>query len=328
MQQEEYEVISYPRLNHVRIGYTHLTYRNPHVHSEMEICLVLGGSASVHLREQSFEVTQGSMMVFNSNEMHEIVSRGRDGARVMFLQIANQFCRDYMRQLCDYEFLNSHITACVSPAQSWQLQGLILHLLDNYSGSGQISTLNCLADICQLLSLLFSWVPCRLIDESDFRTRSRRSSRLRQITQYIDARFTGKVTLQELAAQLGLTVTYLSHFIRENMGMTFQEYLNNVRLEKALQLMESTDMNLIDISLSSGFSDIKYMTRAFGAELGCSPREYRKSLQTDQKIRKERRSAYQNIVTEDVSREWIRDFTQQREMQKAAYQQNQQKSEQ
>lgn len=321
-KQEEYEVISYPRLNHVKLGFTHLTYRNPHVHSEMEICLVLGGSASVQLREQSFTVSQGSLMVFNSNEMHEIVSRSRDGVRVMFLQLANQFCRDYLRQLCDYEFLNSHITACITPQQNWQLQGLILQLLEDYSQTGQISTLNCLADLCQLLSLLFSSVPCRLMDASDFRTRSRKSTRLRQITQYIDANFTGKVTLQELSARTGLTVTYLSHFIRENLGMTFQEYLNNVRLEKALQLMESTDMNLMDISLASGFSDLKYMTKAFVSELGCPPKEYRKSLEMNRMIRKESRIPYQNYVDEEVSREWVRAFTQERAKAENQIQQN------
>lgn len=309
---EEFEVIAYPRLNHVMIGNTYLTYRNPHLHSELEISLVLSGSATVHLRHRSFEVTQDSMMVFNSHEMHEIVSHNRDGVRIMYLQISNKFCRDYMRQLCDFEFLNNNITDCVTPKQNAQLFRLILHLLENYTQTGQISTLNCLADLCQLLSSLFSWIPCRLLDASDQSRRDRRSNRMRQITGYIDAHYTEKITLQALAEKTGVTVTYLSHFIRENLGMTFQEYLNTVRLEKSLQLLETTDMNLMDISLASGFSDIKYMTKSFVQRFGCPPREYRKGMERVSDSQRKQQTADNAQEVKETGQEWIVEFLRQR----------------
>ena len=51
-----------------------------------------------------------------------------------------------------------------------------------------------------------------------------------------------------------VTKTYLSHFIHDNLNMTFQEYVSSVRFERALKLIRSTSMCLTDISVGSGFS--------------------------------------------------------------------------
>ena len=54
ISQNEYEVVSYPRLNHVMIGFTHLLHRNPHLHNELELCLVLSGEVTVHLQDKHY----------------------------------------------------------------------------------------------------------------------------------------------------------------------------------------------------------------------------------------------------------------------------------
>lgn len=313
ISQNEYEVVSYPRLNHVMIGFTHLLHRNPHLHNELELCLVLSGEVTVHLQDKRFDVKTGGLMVFNSNVLHELSSCSFDGARIAFVQISNQFCQDYIRQLCDYEFLEEDISAHVTDAQNNQLVALVLQLIANYAQEGEISTLNCMANLFQLLSHLCSWLPCRRLEESDQRTKNRRSHRLRQITQYIEANYTRKITLQELSEKTGLTITYLSHFIRDNLGMTFQEYLNNIRFEKALVLMESTKMTLMDISLSSGFSDLKYMTKICLQRFGCLPKEYRKRLRTGNNARKEPKYTYQDVASDETGRQWIEGFEQQRD---------------
>ena len=59
--------------------------------------------------------------------------------------------------------------------------------------------------------------------------------------------------------------------------MTFQQYLNNLRFEKARKLIETTDMCLSDVSLASGFSDPKYMKRMFAERFGCTPGAHRQN---------------------------------------------------
>ena len=72
-----------------------------------------------------------------------------------------------------------------------------------------------------------------------------------------------------------VTETHLSHFFTANFHMSFQEYLMKLRCEKARSLLLTTDLTLIDISISCGFSDPKYLNKAFRKMYNCLPREYR-----------------------------------------------------
>ncbi len=63
--------------------------------------------------------------------------------------------------------------------------------------------------------------------------------------------------------------------------MSFQNYLNHIRCEKARSLIKNTEMSLLTISEACGFSDLRYLNRAFGHIYHLTPKEYRKQLQID-----------------------------------------------
>ena len=69
---------------------------------------------------------------------------------------------------------------------------------------------------------------------------------------------------------------YLSAFFKSAFGLSFQSYVRKLRCEKARQLLLCTDLSLLDISLSCGFSSPKYFQRAFQKQYGATPREYRR----------------------------------------------------
>ncbi|MEI3348143.1 MAG: helix-turn-helix transcriptional regulator [Dysosmobacter sp.] len=85
-----------------------------------------------------------------------------------------------------------------------------------------------------------------------------------------------KLLLGDLARELGVNVYYLSHFFREQFGLSFQEYVGKLRCEKARRELLLTDRSLLDISLACGFSSPKYFQRAFARQYGAAPREYRR----------------------------------------------------
>lgn len=85
----------------------------------------------------------------------------------------------------------------------------------------------------------------------------------------------GALLLDEIAKRENLSLTYLSHFFKDALGEAFQEYLNQKRFEYACHLLATTDRKILDISLSSGFSDVRYFNRTFQKQFGCTPRDYR-----------------------------------------------------
>ena len=95
----------------------------------------------------------------------------------------------------------------------------------------------------------------------------------------------GHEIAQKLAQELGVNVYYLSHFFREQFGLSFQEYVGKLRCEKARRELLLTNRSLLDISLACGFSSPKYFQRAFARQYGATPREYRRMAPRESEAR-------------------------------------------
>ena len=99
---------------------------------------------------------------------------------------------------------------------------------------------------------------------------------MQSIVEYIDEHSSEKLLLADIAKYLNLDLYYLSHFFRDSFGISFQNYLLKIRCEHARQLLLLSELSLLDISISTGFSDPKYFNKGFIQQYGCTPKEYRK----------------------------------------------------
>lgn len=84
------------------------------------------------------------------------------------------------------------------------------------------------------------------------------------------------ITLEEIAAKLGVSEEYLSTRLKKETGSTFTEIIRQVRIERIKELLISTNMKLNQIADAAGYADPKYMSRIFKEEVGMLPLEYRK----------------------------------------------------
>ena len=133
-----------------------------------------------------------------------------------------------------------------------------------------------------------------------------------RLVSYIDANYQFPIRLAEVAETEGVTPTHLSHFFTENFGMSFQQYLNNIRFEHGLRLIDNHTMSIADIAVSSGFSDTKYMTRICMERFGCKPRELRERRAALAAGRKKDESRQlERNCTDEQSMNLLRDFVQQ-----------------
>jgi two-component system, response regulator YesN len=95
--------------------------------------------------------------------------------------------------------------------------------------------------------------------------------------KYINARYTGEITMEEVAAAVFLSPTYFSKLFNEEMKCRFTSYLNRLRIEKSMLLLRSTDLPLVEIAGLVGYEDQSYFTKVFSKIAGTSPGRYRES---------------------------------------------------
>lgn len=99
---------------------------------------------------------------------------------------------------------------------------------------------------------------------------------IRRLLDYIDKNYDKDLNLSELGSHFHYNPSYLSNFFSENNKMGFNEYLNQVRIEKSIQLLKEGSKSIAEISALVGYSDHSYFSRVFKNMVGKSPSVYRK----------------------------------------------------
>ena len=95
------------------------------------------------------------------------------------------------------------------------------------------------------------------------------------IELYVGKNITEPLTLQRICTVFGISQTYLSRLFRKYRNMSFIEYLTNIRMDKAKQLIEEyPEMHLKDVAEAVGYIDPFYFSRVFRMTTGVPPSEY------------------------------------------------------
>ena len=307
IRNEEYEVLAYPKLNHIRGRIVHIINRNTHVHRALELGLVLEGDATVRVDERIFPVKKGSLFFFNANEPHQIQASSQAGAKVAYLQVASSFCSEYLSCFRNLELQENDLTGTLPAESLKELTKLMVQALTDYMAEdSDLYALRCVCSVCQLYSRLLTVAPYRQMTEAAYLARNKKMARLSRITEYIDNNYSEKITLEQLAKQEGVTTTYLSHFIHDHLHMTFQEYVSSVRFERALKLLRDTSMCMTDVSVVSGFSDVKYLSRMLENHFGMSAQESCRQLRRETTLQQAEQE--QTFASEELGRSWLAAF--------------------
>ena len=104
------------------------------------------------------------------------------------------------------------------------------------------------------------------------------SSTTSKAIAYLNEHYMDKITLRELASKLFVSDSYLSKLFRQELGTSFTDYLNKSRVEHSIDLMQSTELSLLEISGMVGFEDQSYFTKVFKRITGETPRQYKTHL--------------------------------------------------
>ncbi|MFW2499810.1 helix-turn-helix domain-containing protein [Clostridium diolis] len=84
-----------------------------------------------------------------------------------------------------------------------------------------------------------------------------------------------KITLTELAKNIGINSSYLSHLFKKEVGVSISEYIQSERIKEAQKLIRAGEKSLSDIYVPLGFIDQSHFTKAFKKVTGITPKEYR-----------------------------------------------------
>ncbi|MHC5269877.1 cupin domain-containing protein [Enterococcus sp. LJL98] len=253
-----------------------------HRHKQLEILFVLEGSINVRVEEEGFRLEENDLVVINRYELHGVFGTSEKNAVLKF-QIDTDFYNYYFPNYSKKKFncnatyfSRTEVLAKEGPFEKIRQQLATLAYQWRKKKPGyQLDMGTALLNLGKILVRYFE------DDTGETRNRSRDLERLSRILDYIDRNFEKGVSLKEIAELEQLNFYYLSTFIKQNLGVSFQEYVNMRRIEKVMDQLVTSEKKITDIAFESGFSTTKSMNQLFKRLLKMTPTAFREKYQDD-----------------------------------------------
>jgi len=107
----------------------------------------------------------------------------------------------------------------------------------------------------------------------------RKMARIRPAIEYIEVNYDRPLSLVEIAKSANLSVSRLVHLFKEQIGITVIEYLTGARIERAKQLLSTTEKSCAKICFEVGYNYNAHFTRRFKKVTGMTPGQFRAARQ-------------------------------------------------
>lgn len=247
-----------------------------HYHQNLELFYVLKGNLEVRIDDTCFRLGQGDIIVINANKRHTM--NGQDGLLGARFEIDFRLLAE---ELGTMQLLFWCNTTVDRNAAYEDLRRILDRILERHFERQQKGALHLNALYYEALHILTGNFMIRSDDARLQIEDSQDRMRVQQIQNYIQANYQSQISLNDLADRLYLSNAYLSKYIKRHMGLTFMEYLNNVRLFYAVDELLYTTKNMTRIALDNGFPTAAAFSKVFRDIYGEAPSTYRKRIQKE-----------------------------------------------
>ena len=242
-----------------------------HWHNSIEILVPILGKVEIwdngHLiRSQNVDV-----YIINSKNIHSIsFISGYEVYKGYGIQINYDYIKSIFPLIDHYEFVQP------DGEVSREIVRTIYRIVDIYDNDKEYGhiAIKGLTDILMYLLLKKLLVRKKyVLQENEIN-----NNKIVKIVNYIDQHYKENLSIQVLADHFYVSQSYLSRYFKQNFGTTIKEYIDSVRLEKAINDILHTNLSMTDIAYNNGFANPKSFNRIFKRIYKMTPHEYRKLL--------------------------------------------------
>jgi AraC-like DNA-binding protein len=237
-----------------------------HWHEQLEFLYCTSGTAMIECNSVLLVVEAGDLVVVNSNELHYGVSNSDDLL--------------YYAMIVDISLLHSHSPDAVETKFITPISQNRIQFLNRISNDQEIN--RCMVSLIQelevkepgyelsikshlyrILTILFRQYVAPTESVDLYRVRMNNLERLTPILSFIAVNYQEPLSVSLLADMAGLSRFHFSRIFKELTSKTVTEYINIIRINKSEFLLRNTPMNISEIALAIGFSDIYYFSKVY-----------------------------------------------------------------
>lgn len=205
----------------------------------------------------------------------ELIGKVKIGDRIGAKEILNNLLGAIMfRNPGDTNVLKARLTELLSILSRAAAEGGVdinILLEKNLNYITKVMSIDSQSELCAWISsALNDFIECVYALQD-----SKKITQIKPAVDYIEDNYDQQLTLAMVAKSAHLSVSRMAHLFKEQMDITIIDYLTNVRINHAKNLLLSTEKNCTNICFEVGYNNQSYFTRTFKQLVGMTPRQYR-----------------------------------------------------
>lgn len=262
-----------------------------HRHQYMQINYVSQGKGRHRINNQEFEITRGDIFVIPPYIPHCIVVPEDSHIQIIEFEFEPAFINQNFTSMenaetfMDFAYIEPFLVAehKIKPRLNLvgrvqvEVEDLLNEALQEYTARNSGFVLLVKSLLLKLLVIAGREFTRILKDSDAYPAFTYHKEAVLAALKYIGEHYAEEMSVEEVAKRFVLSQSYFSFLFKNITSRTFIEYLNGLRISKAMEMLRNTEKRVLDISLETGFNSVNHFNRIFKQYTGLTPLEYRKS---------------------------------------------------
>ncbi len=239
----------------------------PHYHNDIEILQPLEGCMQLVVGNEILDAIPGNLYFINPEEIHALYTNSSPAAYRCFILWPEFFAlptENRVRTELIDPIYNSEL---IFPRSSSDPRLITLMDEVNTLEEQHLSEALILSHFLRLLAFM---EPHLLPSES-----GKMDFPLRRAIDYMENHFTEKLPIPQIAQAAGFNSQYFCSYFKKYTRSTPVEYLTNLRIRRAKELLRRTDLSVLEVANQSGFENVSFFIQKFKKATGKTPLAYR-----------------------------------------------------
>jgi len=257
-----------------------------HEHDFLELVYVLEGKAEHTLNDTVMTISHGNYFIIDYGMKHKYKPIGDSPLRIinclfspMVIDASLKNCRRFQDVINHYlinfdsNILNSNPTNFLYHDHNNEILKILKRLRKEYDAKkiGYEEVMR-----AQFIELLINIIRNITIPDTDVFD----NNIVQYIIKHVKKHYAEKLSLKVIADKYNYSLANASRIFKDRTGLSFQDYVQSVRIKESCRLLMNTTDSIPIIAQSVGYGDTKFFNQLFKRHLGISPSEYRKSQRT------------------------------------------------
>ncbi|HOJ12141.1 MAG TPA: AraC family transcriptional regulator [Clostridiales bacterium] len=261
-----------------------------HRHEFMQINYVCQGKGGHYINKQEFKIIKGDIFVIPPYIPHTIKTDEDSNIQIFEFEFVPEFVNQDFESIAniesffDFAYIEPFLVSesqvkprlnLVGKIQN-EVENILTEVLSEYNEK-KPGYLLVIKSLLLKLLVMVGREFTRDLENSESRTAfDRHRDSIFGAIKYIDEHFAEDLNVEEVAKKFMLSQSYFSYLFKSITSKTFTEYVNDIRISKAMELLKDSDKRVLEICYEVGFNNVNHFNRLFRQQTGISPLAYRK----------------------------------------------------